>query len=153
MTSNLLVRADELDGRILALKGPPERWKAETELADLCFEIEESAHDCLDAYKGLCRLDEQWHLESLKDPNATDGSFKDRLQELFQHWHDSTLQLIQCIHSMGTEYVDRGFDGKVVRQVVKAFRQCEALLNPSDAETELADQAIAQHRAGLTEDF
>jgi hypothetical protein len=154
VSATFLIRAETVDRRITDLQMEHERWQSESQIVDVCYGLEELSFDYLDLYGTICRLDHHWHMEVLTHPECFKQSMSDRLHHLFEHWATAARRLLDVFAGFQQEYQQRGFDTDATDRLAAAYRECDASLNPSDVEiTELANLAIEQHRAGLTEDF
>jgi hypothetical protein len=112
------------------------------------FPLLELCTDAAEIYDDICRLDEHWHLWVYRQPDSYDESVAKSLQGLFRNWFDICLRLLERIE-LRQQLID-GEQDVIVRLRADAD-QCRALLNPADAETALADEALTLHRSGLTE--
>ena len=140
-------RAEFVRRRIELLREEQEAWKGDHDRAMACFELDELIKDSAQVYEDICRLDEQWHLLIYK----TGGDHPtDTIDDLYESWFAATRRLNDLFSMMEAEYAARGFDRKNHTWFVACRNTCAAILDPSELESDLADEAIQQHRNGDT---
>jgi hypothetical protein len=114
------------------------------------FTRQELCYDAIEVFEDLCRLDEHWHISVYNNPDSYDDAIAESLLELFRSWHEIGRRVLSFVER-NQQPVDGVDEGLV--QLTACCDQCQALLNPSEAETSLADEALALHRSGATEEL
>lgn len=127
-----------------------ELWKAEHDQAALAFAVQGLGQDVLNLYGEICRLDEEWTVETFRNPSLFDEASDRRLRALFASWCAVARRSLANFESIRADYVARGFDEERFARLKAAIDECNAALHPSDVETELADEALASNRRGET---
>lgn len=146
-------RAKFIGRNVQIFREEQEQWKADHDQAQASFELEELLGDGAELYEKICRLDECWHLAVFENPKTFDQETNDEIHGLFQHWFDTTTHVLDLTREMQADYAARGFDMNRIRELSASHHACQAILNPSEVETELADAAVQVHRTGHTEEF
>lgn len=136
-------RAESLRSRVELLLVEQQSWKSDADtLPREPFAWREAAADALELYESLCRLDEHWHLSVFRDPEIYNDRTAEGLLALFGDWLGSARLIA---NSENQEQSDTVLPGRLRDRI----EQCEALLQPADEESSLADEALVDNRTGL----
>jgi hypothetical protein len=147
----IMNRAGFIGRRVEIFREEQEEWKADDGKALACFAMQELLDDGVGLYDDICRLDETWHAFVYKNPDPFDQPFSERISNLFRRWLDTSKNLVSLVEEIRDDYTTRGFDVALIDKLESYCDSCEAIVGPSDVETELADEALRCHRAGQTE--
>ena len=127
-----------------------ERLLVEHRVAMQCFDLEELIQDGVTLFGDICRVDQNFHEVVLEHPDKYREEIALQILEAFAKWDQVVSRIVSFFASVQGDYCERGFDMKRFDALMRCHRECIAMLNPSNVETNLADDALASHRNGLT---
>jgi hypothetical protein len=134
----------------LCIEEQHEPWKIEHDKSMACFALQEMLGDWNQAFLDICRLDEAIHERAFSGQPDFDPNDIDLVVHLFRKWLDGSRFASKGYELFETEYAEMNFDREVATIFQANVRQCLAILNPSQVESDLADEALASHRRGET---
>lgn len=144
-----MIRKERLERKIQELD-EDERLVAESQRACDCFDIVELMRDSSALFDDLVRLDEHLREVWLKIPSRYDPKIDDDLESLFVRWHEIAGRIVSLFNEMAHDCDARGFDREHYSELMTRYQQSSSVINSSDDETCLADEAVREHHEGLT---
>jgi hypothetical protein len=144
-----MIRTKRLEKKLEELE-EDEHVIRDSKISVACFDLEELIRDRIVLFKDIVRLDQHVCMESFKEPEKFHQDIESQIQMLFSRWCEGTGQILAVFSTIREVYDSTGFGMVHVDELESQFKTCSALLNPSNVETHLADEAIDQHRKGQT---
>ena len=144
-----MIRTKRLEKKLEELE-EDEHVIRDSKVSVACFDLEELIRDRIALFQDIVRLDHHVCMESFRDPATYHQDVESQIRTLFSRWCEGTGHVLEVFSKIRESYVASGFAMAHVDELESHFKTCSALLDPSNIETHLADEAIDQHRKGQT---
>jgi hypothetical protein len=144
-----MIRTKRLEKKLEELE-EDEQVIRDSKVSVACFDLEELIRDRIALFQDIVRLDQHVCMESFRDHAIYHHDVESQIRTLFSRWCEGTGHVLDLFSKIRESYVTSGFAMAHVDELESHFKTCSALLGPSNVETDLADEAIDQHRKGQT---